>query len=192
MNQTEQFHEALQMTIWSPKYPSAIHNPWRSAHCPCDAIFVIRNVRGHPCTTAQMRGECWDRTSPQGGTATCWICFESHAYAVPCLEQNTEKIHPDLKKESGIKVVKMAFFYDWRPLIPIRGVNRMVRRDLIWYRFSYSAIRYLLISQKIIRYDSIQEYIDRYIDIMILYTNFKQPSTFLLTHKCNQKYITWT
>ncbi len=37
-----------------------------------------------------------------------------------------------------------------------------------------------------IRFDSIQEYIDRYIDIMILYTDFKQPSTFLLTHKCNQ------
>ncbi len=40
--------------------------------------------------------------------------------------------------------------------------------------------------------DLIQEYIDRYIDIMILYNYFKQPSTFLLTHKCNQKYITWT
>ncbi len=34
---------------------------------------------------------------------------------------------------------------------------------------------------------TIQEYIDRYIDIIIiLYTYFKQLSTFLLTHKCNQ------
>ncbi len=38
-----------------------------------------------------------------------------------------------------------------------------------------------------IRFDSIQEYIDRYIDIMIVYTHFKQASTFLLTYKCNQK-----
>ncbi len=70
----------------------------------------------------------------------------------------------------------------------IRGVNLMVRHDLIRYRFSYPAIRYLPIPQKIIRYDydSIQEYIDQYIDIMILYTYFKQPSTFLLSHKCNQ------
>ncbi len=37
-----------------------------------------------------------------------------------------------------------------------------------------------------IRFDSIEEYIDLYIDIIILYTYFKQPSTFLLTHKCNQ------
>ncbi len=36
------------------------------------------------------------------------------------------------------------------------------------------------------KYDSIQEYIVRYIDIIILYTYFKQPSTFLLTHKRNQ------
>ncbi len=35
-------------------------------------------------------------------------------------------------------------------------------------------------------YDSIQEYIDRYIDITILYTYFTQPP-FLLTHKCNCK-----
>ncbi len=55
----------------------------------------------------------------------------------------------------------------------------------------YDICRYL---KKILRYDydSIQEYIDRYIDIMILYTYFKQPFTFLLTHKRNQKYITWT
>ncbi len=33
---------------------------------------------------------------------------------------------------------------------------------------------------------TIQEYIDRYIDIIILYTYFKQQSTFLLTHKSNQ------
>ncbi len=37
----------------------------------------------------------------------------------------------------------------------VRGVNRMVRQDSIRYRFSYPAIRYLPIPQKII-----QEYID--------------------------------
>ncbi len=36
-----------------------------------------------------------------------------------------------------------------------RGVNRMVCHDSIRYRFSYPAIRYLPISQKMIRYDSI-------------------------------------
>ncbi len=40
-----------------------------------------------------------------------------------------------------------------------------------------------------ILFDSIQEYIDRYIDIIILYTYFKQPSTFLLTHNCNQNTV---
>ncbi len=46
----------------------------------------------------------------------------------------------------------------------IRGVNPMVRHDSIRYRFSYPAIRYLPIPQKIIQYyyDSIQEYIDQY------------------------------
>ncbi len=34
--------------------------------------------------------------------------------------------------------------------------------------------------------NTIQEYIDRYIETIILYIYFKQPSTFLLTHKCNQ------
>ncbi len=70
--------------------------------------------------------------------------------------------------------------------IHTRGVNRMVRHDSIWYRFSYPAILYLPIPQKIIRFRSIS------INNMILYTYFKQPSIFLLTHKCNQKYITWT
>ncbi len=37
-----------------------------------------------------------------------------------------------------------------------------------------------------LHFDLIQEYIDRYFNIMILYTYFKQPSTFLFTHKCNQ------
>ncbi len=73
-------------------------------------------------------------------------------------------------------------FYPKR--LTFRGVNRMVRHDSIRYRFSYPAIRYLPIPQFF--YDSIQEYIDRYIDIIILYTYFKQPSIFLLTHKCNQ------
>ncbi len=50
--------------------------------------------------------------------------------------------------------------------ISSRGVNRIVRHD---------TIRYLPIPQKMIRFD-----------ILILYTYFKQPSTFLLTHKCNQ------
>ncbi len=58
--------------------------------------------------------------------------------------------------------------------------------SLIRYRFSYPAIRYLPIPQNILRYDSIHEYFDQYIDIIILYTYFKQASTFLLTHKCNQ------
>ncbi len=74
----------------------------------------------------------------------------------------------------------------WFIILCSRGVNRMVCHDSIQYRFSYPAIRYLPIPQKIIWYDSIQEYIDRYIGIIILYTYFKQPFTFLLTHKCNQ------
>ncbi len=57
-------------------------------------------------------------------------------------------------------------------------------------RYITIAIRYLPIPWKIIRYDydSIQEYIDLYIDIMILYTYFKQPSTFLLTHNVTKIY----
>ncbi len=43
----------------------------------------------------------------------------------------------------------------WNP-IQIRGVNWMVRHDSIHYRFSYPTIRYLLIRQKIIWYDSIR------------------------------------
>ncbi len=38
----------------------------------------------------------------------------------------------------------------------IRGVNRMVRHDSIQYRFSYPAMRYLPIPQKILRYGSIR------------------------------------
>ncbi len=68
----------------------------------------------------------------------------------------------------------------------IRGVNQMVRHDSIRYRFSYPAIRYLKIPQKIIRFDSIRYRSIIDIDIIILYTYFKQPSKFLLTHKCNQ------
>ncbi len=49
----------------------------------------------------------------------------------------------------------------------IRGVNQMVRHDSIRYRFSYPAIRYLPIPQKIIRYDSIR-YRSILIDISIL------------------------
>ncbi len=66
----------------------------------------------------------------------------------------------------------------------------MVRHDSIRYRFSYSAIRYLPIPQKIIRYDLIR-YRSILIDISIwsYYTYFKQPSTFLLTHKCNQNIL---
>ncbi len=72
-----------------------------------------------------------------------------------------------------------------------RGVNRMIRHDSIRYRFSYPTIRYLPIPQKIQRYDyDLIRYGSISINIMILYTYFKQPSTFLLTHKCNQKYIT--
>ncbi len=48
-----------------------------------------------------------------------------------------------------------------------RGVNRMVRHDSIRYRFSYRAIRYLLIPQKMIRYNSIR-YRSISIDISIL------------------------
>ncbi len=89
----------------------------------------------------------------------------------------------------------------WIGVYDSRGVNRMVRHDSIRYRFSYPAIRYLPIPQTIIRFDSIQEYIDRYIDIIILYTYFKQPSTFLLilltnatkiyNMNINQKMLLW-
>ncbi len=54
----------------------------------------------------------------------------------------------------------------------------MVCHDLIQYRFSYQRHDICWYLKKL--YDSIQEYIDRYIDIIILYTYFKQPSTFLL------------
>ncbi len=62
----------------------------------------------------------------------------------------------------------------------------MVHHSSIQYRFSYPAIRYLQIPQKnyTIRFDtggyrSIYRY-------LILFTCFKQLSTFLLSHKCNQ------
>ncbi len=66
----------------------------------------------------------------------------------------------------------------------IRGVNRMVRHDSI----SILIPSYTIFADSLnfLRLDSIQEYIDRYFDIIILYTYFKQPSIFLLTHKCNQ------
>ncbi len=59
----------------------------------------------------------------------------------------------------------------------VRGVNRMVRHD---------SISILILSDTIFadisKNYTIQEYIDRYrsisIDIMILYTYFKQPTTF--------------
>ncbi len=66
--------------------------------------------------------------------------------------------------------------------IETRGVNRMVRHDTISILVPSDTI----FADSSILFDSIQEYIDRYIDIIILYTYFKQPSTFLLTHKCNQ------
>ncbi len=57
--------------------------------------------------------------------------------------------------------------------LPTRSVNRMVCHDSIRYRFSYPVIRYFQIPQKnlrydLIRFDLIQEYINRYIDIIIL------------------------
>ncbi len=76
-----------------------------------------------------------------------------------------------------------------RCFVGSRGVNRMVCHNSIRYRFSYPAIRYLQILQNYtVRFDSIQEYIHRYIDIIILYTYFKQPSTLLLTHKSTKIY----
>ncbi len=59
----------------------------------------------------------------------------------------------------------------------------MVRHDSLQYRFSYPAIRYLPIPQKMIRLR-----FDTGVCRSILYTYFKQPSAFLSTHKCNQKY----
>ncbi len=69
--------------------------------------------------------------------------------------------------------------------IETRGVNRMVRHDTISILVPSDTLFADSSKYSTIRFDSIQEYIDRYIDIIILYTYFKQPSTFLLTHKCN-------
>ncbi len=75
-----------------------------------------------------------------------------------------------------------VYIHSLATLLDTSGVNRMVCQD---------SIPILIPSDMIFAdssnfYDSIQEYIDRYIDIIILYTYFKQPSIFLLTHKCNQ------
>ncbi len=64
-------------------------------------------------------------------------------------------------------------------ILATRGVNQIVCHVSIQYRFSYPAIRYLPIPQKILRYDSIR-YRSILIDIMILYTHFKQPSTLVV------------
>ncbi len=48
-----------------------------------------------------------------------------------------------------------------------------IRYDIDTHTQRYDICRYL---KKF--YDTIQEYIDQYIDIIILYTHFKQPSTF--------------
>ncbi len=52
----------------------------------------------------------------------------------------------------------------------------MILYDIDSHTQRYDICRYL---KKLYDNDSIQEYIDRYIDIMILYNYFKQPSTFL-------------
>ncbi len=62
----------------------------------------------------------------------------------------------------------------------------MIRYDIDSHTQQYDICRYLKKLYDTIRFNLIQEYIDRYIDIIILYTYFKQPFTFLLTHKCNQ------
>ncbi len=69
-------------------------------------------------------------------------------------------------------------------------IECVLSRGVDSYTQRYDICRYFqkLYDTVTIRFRSI---IDRYIDIMILYTYFKQPSTFLITHKCNQKYITW-
>ncbi len=74
------------------------------------------------------------------------LCLETPKYLHP-----NELLH--------IRMVKVS----------TRGVNRMVRHDSIRYRFSYPAIQYLQIPQKIIRYDydSIQ-YRSISIDILII------------------------
>ncbi len=70
-------------------------------------------------------------------------------------------------------------------MVKCRGINRMVRHDTIPSDTFADTSKKFYDTIKI-RFDTIQEYIDRCINIMILNTYFKQPSTFLLTHKCNQ------
>ncbi len=81
----------------------------------------------------------------------------------------------------------LYFYLSISIYLSIRGVNQMVRHDTISILIPSDMIFADTSKNSMIRlrFDSIQEYIDRYIDIMILYTYFKQPSTFLLTHKCN-------
>ncbi len=57
----------------------------------------------------------------------------------------------------------------------------MVRHDSISILIPSDTIFADTSKNSTIRFDLIQDYID----IIILYTYFKQPSTFLLTHKCN-------
>ncbi len=109
----------------------------------------------------------------------CYDIYDTILILIP-----SDTIFPDTSKNYTIRFDTITI------LIPSDTIFADTSKN---YTIYYDAIRYLPITWKIIRYDynSIQEYIDLYIDIMILYTYFKQPSTFLLTHKCNQKYITW-
>ncbi len=66
--------------------------------------------------------------------------------------------------------------------VKIRAVNRMVRHDTISILIPSDTIFADTSKNYTIRYRSINSYID----IIILYTYFKQPSTFSLAHKCNQ------
>ncbi len=98
------------------------------------------------------------------------------------LKKNNVNVFERLSQSPDLNLIKML----WKDLSN-GGVNRMVRHDSILILIHSDTIFADTSKNYTIRFDSIQEYIDRYIDIIILYTYFKQPSTFLLTHKCNQK-----
>ncbi len=106
----------------------------RSAHCPCDAVFIIRSVRGCPCTLSTCSSifvtaqSAYNSAEARWMLYVCALCVCMSAQSLECASGEWFKHWQDLKRNANYKLY-------WRcgtasivqVTIPVSTVQRAIR-----------------------------------------------------------------